>query len=245
MKRIISKCPTCDGTLQISTLTCPDCGTEIKNSFELSAFDKLSGEQGDFLLEFLKSRGNLKDLQANLGISYPTAKKKLDNLLAALDLAGEEAQTEEGEIDMTNLTVNRSSTKASEIIKAKLFDNGGRAIVHTFRGEPRQISISNDGKFLCPQLVPYDFEIFDAIVDLLLRSPGYRAKKGNARNFKLGEPGCEESTVAGTILVYLGVKPGRTGYDPAFLLCAVLEWAGIATNGRGVLSLNNEYRRLL
>ena len=246
MAKLISKCPSCKGSLIISTLQCSCCGMELKNNFEMSPFDQLNSEQNALLISFLKSRGNLKEVQSDLKISYPTAKKKLDELLTALNLASEETKvSEEEEIDMRNLKIDRSSTKASEIIKAKLADNGGRAMVRTFRGGLREISISSEGKFLCPQLIPYDFEVFDAIVDLLLNSPGYRARKGNARSAKLGEPGCEETTVAGTVLLFMGKKPGQSGLDPSFLFSAVLEWAGIAENGRGELILTSEYRKLV
>ena len=94
-------------------------------------------------------------------------------------------------------------------------------------------------------MIPYDYTIFDAVVKLLLRSPGYRARKGNARNAKLGEPGCEEDTVAGAVLIHMGKKPGESGLDPVFMLAAVLEWAGIATNGRGYIALTADYRSML
>ena len=94
-------------------------------------------------------------------------------------------------------------------------------------------------------MIPYDYTVFDAVVDLLMKSPGYCARKGNARNFKLGEPGCEENTVAGAVLVYMGKKPGESGLDPVFILAAVLEWAGIATNGRGYIALTEKYRCML
>ena len=86
MAKMISKCPGCNGVLHITTLQCPDCGMEIKNDFELSAFDRLSNEQYAFLVAFLQQRGNLKNVQSELGISYPTAKKKLDDLLIALEM---------------------------------------------------------------------------------------------------------------------------------------------------------------
>ena len=147
---------------------------------------------------------------------------------------------------MSCISVDRNSTKASEIIKSKLIDAGGRTMIRLYSGELREIAASPNGKdFLCPQLIPYSYEVFDAIVDLLLRSPGFRAKKGNARNFKLGEPGCEESTVAGTVLTFMGKKEGESGLDPVFILAAVLDWAGIATNGRGEIALTASYRSSL
>ena len=81
MKTLLSKCPSCHGSLYISSLRCPDCGMELNNTFELSPFNELSSEQYSFLLSFLRCRGNLKSLQKELQISYPTAKKKLDDLL--------------------------------------------------------------------------------------------------------------------------------------------------------------------
>lgn len=243
MKRLITVCPSCNHNLHITALHCPECGLELRNSFELSPFDKLSNDQYDFLMSFLRNRGNLKQLQTEQQISYPLAKKKLDEMLSAFGIESEVADESEPEvIDVSRVAIDTNSTKASEIVKAKLIEAGGRAMVRLYGGELREISASPDGKeFLCPQLIPYSYEIFDAIVELLKNSPGYRAKKGNARNYKLGEPGCEESTVAGTVLVYMGKKPGESGLDPVFILAAVLEWAGIAKNGRGEISLTADY----
>lgn len=241
--KLLSKCPACNGTLQIRTLQCPDCGLELKNDFELNPFDRLNAEQTAFLLCFLRCRGNLSQLQDELQLSYPTARKRLSDLLASLELTPDEQEVYDmEEFDMNSWIADPQSVKASEIIKAKLKEAGGRVAVPTYHGLLREISVTQDGQqFLCPQLIPYSFEAFDAIVNLLLESPGYRAKKGNARNFKLGEPGCEENTVAGTILLYLGKKPGESGLDPVFIFAAVLEWAGIAHNGRGYLELTAEY----
>lgn len=243
MSILIHKCPGCQTDLEISVLHCPKCGLELKNSFELSAFDRLSRENADFLMAFLRNRGNLKNLQAELQISYPLAKKKLDELLRALGIGEEETVKEEQEvIDVSGITVHNDSTKASEIVKAKLVAAGGRAMIRLYNGELREMIASPNGKqFLCPQLIPYSYEVFDAIVELLLNSPGYRAKKGNARNYKLGEPGCELSTVAGTVLTFMGKKPGESGLDPVFFLAAVLDWAGLATNGRGEIALTASY----
>ena len=82
--------------------------------------------------------------------------------------------------------------------------------------------------------------MFDAIVELLEKQGG-RARKGSGRNHKLGEPGCEETTVVGTIAVHRGMKAGQSVYDPVFVMAAVLEWAGIAQNGRGELILNSAH----
>lgn len=93
MKEILGTCPVCEGRLKVTKLSCPECGTEISGSFEGSRFGRLSGDQLSFLRAFLSSRGNLKDVEKQLGISYPTIRNRLDDLLAALGLeeSGREA----------------------------------------------------------------------------------------------------------------------------------------------------------
>ena len=249
MKKLISKCPCCNETLRVTTLQCPECGMEMKNDFELSAFDRLSNEQYAFLIEYLQQRGNLKNVQSELGVSYPTAKKKLDDLLSALELTQEADEQEMEEIDMRNLVVNYNSTDASEIIKAKLLSCGGRVIVYSARGLPCEIWADADGKSFVSNKLPikpnYEYRVFDVIVELLLANGG-RARKGNGRNYKLGEPECDETTVVGAIAKnYAGKKNGESVFDPVFVFAAILEWAGIAHNERGELVLTQNYRSML
>ena len=249
MKKLISKCPCCNETLRVTTLQCSECGMEMKNDFELSAFDRLSNEQYAFLIEFLQQRGNLKNVQSELGVSYPTAKKKLDDLLSALELTQEADEQEMEEIDMSNLVVNYNSTDASEIIKAKLLSCGGRVIVYSARGLPCEIWADADGKSFVSNKLPikpnYEYRVFDVIVELLLANGG-RARKGNGRNYKLGEPECDETTVVGAIAKnYAGKKNGESVFDPVFVFAAILEWAGIAHNERGELVLTQNYRNML
>lgn len=246
--KLLSKCPACGGTLAIRALQCADCGLELRNEFELSVFDRLEAEQLDFLMCFLRYRGNLSMVQDEMQLSYPTAKKRLASLLASLGLEESVTQAKEkGVIDVQEWVTDPKSSKASEIIKTKLKEAGGRVAVRTFDGLLREISATKDGQqFLCPKLSPYSlysFDVFDAIVNLLLKSPSYRAKKGNARGAKLGESGCEENTVAGAILLCLGNKPGKSVTDPVYIFAAVLEWAGIAHNERGYLSLTADYMK--
>lgn len=78
------RCPSCGGQMHIKTLVCPACQTEISGDFPLDRFTRLSAEQFHFLETFLRCRGSLKDVGAELGISYPTARNRLDKLLQAL-----------------------------------------------------------------------------------------------------------------------------------------------------------------
>lgn len=249
MNKLISKCPCCNGSLTITSLQCPDCGVELRNTFELSVFDRLDKEQLVFLLCFLKHRGNLKNLQEELVISYPTAKKKLEDLLTALEIKQKQDDSTEQEVlDMHRISVNRNSTRASEIIKAKLMDNGGRVTVYTARGLPCEVWMNADGTSFTsdklPIKPPYEYSIFDVIVDLLV-SQGGRARKGNGRNYKLGERNCDKTTVVGAVALDRGYTIGNSVFDPVFVFAAILEWAGIAHNERGELVLTHAYRGML
>ena len=156
---------------------------------------------------------------------------------------------ESEEIDMRNMIVDHNSTDASELIKAKLLACGGRVTVYTVRGLPCEIWADEDGKSFVSNKLPikpnYEYRVFDVIVELLLANGG-RAKKGNGRNYKMGEPECDESTVVGAVAKnYAGKKNGESVFDPVFVLAAVLEWAGIAHNERGELVLTADYRSML
>ncbi len=87
MKKLPTRCPACGSVLEITELKCPKCGTVIRGSFPVSKFLSLDTENLEFLIVFLKSRGNLKEVQERLGISYPTAKAKLEKLLGVLGLS--------------------------------------------------------------------------------------------------------------------------------------------------------------
>ncbi len=92
MKRSLTKCPVCGDRLKITEYRCSTCGTVIRGSFEVCEFCALGEEQLDFLRLFLKSRGNLSVVAKALGISHPTARQKLNNLLYSLGYEPEEEE---------------------------------------------------------------------------------------------------------------------------------------------------------
>lgn len=240
-------CPVCGKRLQLSRLTCPECRAEFPTNVSLSAYDYLSEDNMEFLQTFLLCRGNMKEVQSILSISYPTAKKKLDALLIALNLYNDK---DEEKINMTFFRQDKcDSIKASNIVRNKLYENGGRATVSSISGRTYTIKAANDGKsFLCDDLPvkpPYEYAVFDVVVDLLVRQGG-KARKGNGRNFRFGDGDCTEDTVVGAIAKnYSGKSIGDSVYDPVFVLTSILEWAGIIHNGRGYIELVADYREKL
>ena len=79
-------CPVCGERLALTRLSCGDCETELSGLFEACEFCSLEAEDRDMLRVFLKSRGNMKDLERHLGVSYPTARARFDKMLERLDL---------------------------------------------------------------------------------------------------------------------------------------------------------------
>lgn len=82
--KVLSKCPICNGKLKAVKLKCDKCSTVIENDFEFSKFDYLDEEYLNFIEIFLKCRGNIKDVEKELGISYPTVRVKLNEVVSAL-----------------------------------------------------------------------------------------------------------------------------------------------------------------
>ncbi|HLU22855.1 MAG TPA: DUF2089 domain-containing protein [Bacillaceae bacterium] len=92
---LITNCPVCSKTLKITKLQCSHCQTTIENDFELSKFAALNQEQLYFIEVFLKSRGNIKEVEKELGVSYPTVRGKLNDIISALGYKERKADTEE------------------------------------------------------------------------------------------------------------------------------------------------------
>ena len=79
-------CPVCNERLALTRLTCPACSTELSGGFATCEFCVLSDEDRDVLRVFLASRGNMKELERHLGVSYPTARARFDALLAKVGI---------------------------------------------------------------------------------------------------------------------------------------------------------------
>ena len=107
----IATCPICSGELAVTRLHCRSCGTTLEGDFNVGRFARLSREQFALLESFLRSRGNLKEMERELGISYPTVRARVDALLRALGLADDEGEADEpGEPDARDAAVETAPT---------------------------------------------------------------------------------------------------------------------------------------
>ena len=85
------RCPVCQNTLTVTGLACEHCRTRLEGEFQPCKFCQLPDEQRLFLEVFVKNRGNIKDVEKELGISYPTVRNRLDLLIEALGYRIEDA----------------------------------------------------------------------------------------------------------------------------------------------------------
>jgi hypothetical protein len=95
---VISTCPVCSGELAVTRLHCRSCGTTLEGEFSVGRFGRLTKEQLALLESFLRSRGNLRDMERELGISYPTVRSRVEALVRALGFGprdGDEAGADE------------------------------------------------------------------------------------------------------------------------------------------------------
>ena len=81
---VIATCPVCTSQLAVTRMRCGECGTTIEGEFSVGRFGRLTREQTQVLESFLRSRGNLRDMERELGISYPTVRSRVEALVRAL-----------------------------------------------------------------------------------------------------------------------------------------------------------------
>ncbi|CAN5186172.1 DUF2089 family protein [soil metagenome] len=84
-KNLTSRCPFCDGELEIIQLRCGGCETRIDSALGVPTFFRLPSDLQEFVLVFLRCRGNIREVEKALGISYPTVCKRLDLVNGLLD----------------------------------------------------------------------------------------------------------------------------------------------------------------
>ena len=84
MKILPTHCPSCGRGLTVKRLRCPACETEVEGSYLLPALVSLSNDDQEFVLEFIKSSGSLKEMAEILRVSYPTVRNRLDEIIEKL-----------------------------------------------------------------------------------------------------------------------------------------------------------------
>ncbi len=110
--KFINNCPVCSRETVITRVKCASCGTEISGSFSLpTLFLNLSEDQIEFIKIFVKCRGNIKEVEKELGVSYPTVRNKLNEVIAAMGYRVEEDTTRQKileDLEAGNISVDEA-----------------------------------------------------------------------------------------------------------------------------------------
>lgn len=109
---VISTCPVCSGELAVTRLHCRACGTTLEGEFSVGRFGRLTREQLLLLESFLRSRGNLRDMERELSISYPTVRSRVEALVRALGF-GPRADSDEAADDAAAVTATAGAAAAT------------------------------------------------------------------------------------------------------------------------------------
>ena len=117
---VISTCPVCSGELAVTRLHCRSCGTTLEGEFSVGRFGRLTKEQLILLESFLRSRGNLRDMERELSISYPTVRSRVEALVRALGFGprdGDEAGADEASSTAPAAEAGSSAASRQEILE--------------------------------------------------------------------------------------------------------------------------------
>jgi hypothetical protein len=110
---VISTCPVCSAELAVTRLHCRSCGTTLEGEFSVGRFGRLTREQLVLLESFLRSRGNLRDMERELGISYPTVRSRVEALVRALGFGPRPESDEAAADDATAAAATSAATSAA------------------------------------------------------------------------------------------------------------------------------------
>lgn len=83
-RKLPTRCPSCDEAMLVSELTCPSCDTTISGRFTTSPLLQLTPALLEFAEVFLRCRGNIREVERELGVSYPTVRSRLDEVISKL-----------------------------------------------------------------------------------------------------------------------------------------------------------------
>ena len=121
MARFVGACPSCDSATVVRRLECPNCGVAVEGRFDGGPLARLSRDQLAFVETFLRARGKIKDVEEELGISYPTVVGRLNDVLVAMGFeAGEDPRdAERRQRILDDLSAGRlSAAEAAEQLRS-------------------------------------------------------------------------------------------------------------------------------
>lgn len=131
MNPILTRCPVCGGDLMVTRLHCPACETSIEGAFDPSVantrlqeafspeqlkpllpFSRLTAEQLQFVLTFVRCEGRFNRMEEEMGLSYPTLRNRLNEIIRAMGY--EPSRDEAGRPEIARPDAARMSAERAE-----------------------------------------------------------------------------------------------------------------------------------
>lgn len=121
-----SRCPVCQSELIVARLQCASCDTVIEGRFSSGPFGHLSPEHVDFIVTFVRCEGKINRMEQELGLSYPTIRNRLHEVIRALGY-------EPGKEDVTEISMERRNAILEDLEAGRI--SADEAIMRILRGE--------------------------------------------------------------------------------------------------------------
>jgi hypothetical protein len=124
MYPLVGQCPICHDDLMVTRLHCRNCDTTLEGHFELGRLYQLTPGQLDFIETFVRCEGKITRVEQELGISYPTVRSRLRDVIRALgyEVGGDEPAPDDSERRsvLSDLAQGRiSSEEAVKLLQGK------------------------------------------------------------------------------------------------------------------------------
>jgi hypothetical protein len=100
MRKLLEVCPACSGELIVTQQSCVRCGTSVVGEFKPTIFARLSPENLAFLELFIKNKGNVKEMERELGESYWAIRNRINEIIEALGLEKKNVEPGEAQVDI-------------------------------------------------------------------------------------------------------------------------------------------------
>jgi hypothetical protein len=110
------RCPSCNGQLYPRVLVCDACGLKVEGDFVMNEFGSLTPNELHFLRVFIYCEGRIRDMEAALGVSYPTVKGHLASIKEKLNLAGQRFEAPGGTTEQKAPPEGAAAPNADEVL---------------------------------------------------------------------------------------------------------------------------------
>ncbi|MCB9073736.1 MAG: DUF2089 domain-containing protein [Bdellovibrionaceae bacterium] len=120
MAKLITQCPSCSSSqVFIDHVHCSECSTQFKGQFEIPALLRLAPEDIQFIVQFVKNSGSLKEMAKDLGLSYPTVRNKLNEIIDSIQAIEKNKTTDKTKIlrdlELGKISAQEAAKKLAEI----------------------------------------------------------------------------------------------------------------------------------